>query len=122
MGQKSKATIARAIVARERFSALKGNMSGKWLLSTDHLTSSDFGWLANFPEGRETIAEMRELLKDRDLYVIYSYRTPIAYAWNEEIVMLPHKYTSTTSGHQTIARSPQFYADMLNRDGSWANH
>lgn len=117
MGQKSKATIARAIVARERFSALKGNMSGKWLQS-----AIDFGRLADFPEGRETIAEMRELLKDRDLYVIYSYQTPIAYAWDKEIIVLPHHYSNTTTGHQTIARNPQFYADMLNRDGSWANH
>lgn len=120
MGQKSKATIARKIVAREPFKALKGNMHGGWY--NNAYDSPSFGWLTNFPAGRATKAEIQALLEDRDVYIVYSYGTPIAYAWDRNVVVPDHKYSVTTTSHQTVARSPQFYAEMLNADGTWARN
>ena len=40
----------------------------------------------------------------RVTYVVYSYRTPIAYVVGDEFVMIDTKFSATTSRHQSITR------------------
>jgi hypothetical protein len=94
---KNRKTIETKISAREPFE--HSNMSGKWH-SSESFRSESYGILP-----QETVSEMRKLLETTDLYVIYSYRTPIAYAYTKEIIIPNHKYSMTTSNHQSIVRS-----------------
>lgn len=93
--QKNRIAVANHIKNREAFQ--HAGMSGAWVTSEYGL--SNVGQLNYHPE---SLATLNELLKDRDLYVIYSYATPIAYAWDKEIHIFPHKYSVTTTHHQSI--------------------
>lgn len=97
LSQANQNKIRHHIAARREFT--HGNMSGRWLSSTTFSRES-YGELP-----QETVSEMRELLKDRDLYIVYSYRTPIAYAWDRETFVPDHHYSMTTTLHQTLART-----------------
>jgi len=95
--QKNRIKVGKAIASRTPFK--HASMSGEW---TSYVHSG------RLPQ--ETYDEMRELLKDRDLYVVYSYATPIAYAWDREIHVPDHKYSVTTTHHQGIVRLADHYA------------
>lgn len=101
--QKNRIKIANHIIARETF--VHASMSATWVTSEYGL--SNVGQLNYHPE---TLAEVNNLLKDRDLYVIYSYNTPIAYAWDRTIHILDHHYSVTTAHHQTIVKLADHYA------------
>jgi len=92
---KTRQKIAKAIDARESFKI--GNISGRWLDEsniTDH-----FGILP---------LEYRKSLQDRletsDVYVIYSYNTPIAYSHDlkHDFVIPDVQYSRTTTHHQGV--------------------
>jgi hypothetical protein len=97
--QKNRIKVALAIHNREPFK--HASMRGEWI-------SQGQGWYGQLPQ--ETVNTMRELLKDRDLYVIYSYATPIGYAWDREIHIPDHRYSVTTTHHQSIVRLANHYA------------
>lgn len=100
--QANRVKVGKAVHNREEFT--HASMSGRWV------SSEDFMWRSYGHLPQETVSEMRELLKDRDLYVVYSYSTPIAYAWDKEIHVPNHRYSVTTSHHQSIARLADHYA------------
>ena len=96
--------VGKAIHNREEFK--HASMSGKWISNRSYL---DWGQLQFHPE---TVEEMQKLLADRDLYVVFSYTTPIAYAWDREMHVPDHKYSVTTSHHQSIAKLADHYASL----------
>lgn len=97
--QKNRIAVGKAIHDRKPFK--HASMSGEWI--------SEYG-LSHGRLPQETIDEMQKLLKDRDLYVVFSYGTPIAYAWDKEIHIPDHKYSVTTTHHQTIVKLADHYA------------
>lgn len=100
--QANRIKVGKAIHERKPFK--HASMSGEWVSSTE------FSYRLHGQLPQETVSEMRELLKDRDLYVVYSYRTPIAYAWNRKIHIPSHHYSATTTHHQIIAKLADHYA------------
>jgi hypothetical protein len=100
--QKNRVKVAKAIANRQEFD--HASMSGEWVSNTSWF---NWGRLNNHPE---TKAEIENLLKDRDLYMVFSYVTPIAYAWDKEIHVLPHRYSPTTDDHQSIVSLADHYA------------
>lgn len=99
--QKNRIKVAKLINSRTPFN--HASMSGKWVSEGDFYP----GRLNAHPE---TVTLMKELLKDRDLYVVYSYATPIAYAWDRTLHTPAHYYSATTSHHQSITRLTEHYA------------
>lgn len=99
---KNRVKVANFINDRKEFT--HASMSGKWV------DSAEFGWRSYGQLPQEDVSLLRELLKDRDLYIVYSYRTPIVYAWDREIHTFPHKYSVTTSHHQFIVSLTDHYA------------
>lgn len=91
---KTQAKVRKLIQNRTEFT--HANMSGKWVTG-----ASDVTW-GRLPAGPKT--DMINLLKDRDLYVVYSYLTPIAYGWTQSLTIPDVTYSPTTSGHQSIVR------------------
>lgn len=79
------------------------SMSGRWV--NEH--NSDWGCL-----DPGTKYKMQELLKDRDLYVVYSYQTPIAYAYDRTIHIPDIKYSVTTTNHQGIVYMADYYGPI----------
>lgn len=102
--QKNRIKVGKLIHSREPFK--HASMSGKWINSHD-FSQTSYGQLP-----QETVSLMRELLKDRDLYVIYSYKTPIAYAYDKTMHVPDHNYSQTTTHHQTIAKLSEHYASL----------
>lgn len=95
-GRKNQTRIMNHITAREEFQI--ESMSGKWITHS----LSNVGQLNYHPE---TLATINTLLKDRDLYVVYSYATPIAYAYDRTLTIPAHKYSATTNHHQALAKA-----------------
>jgi len=88
-------TAVAAIAAREDFSNAGKTFSGK--NHTNH-TAAYFGQLpSNFWPALDAAL-------DAGTYVIYSYRTPIAWTTADGWVMPAVKYSATTSQHQGIVR------------------
>lgn len=59
---------------------------------------------------------LAEIARDEVSYVIFSYRTPIAWVYQTGAVNLPEvKYSKTTSMHQNWVR--EAYGDLVNRPG-----
>lgn len=100
--QKNRIRVGKAIANRETFR--HASMHAEWVTEG---REPNWGHLSYHPE---TITEIRNLVKDRDLYVVYSYNTPIAYAWDKEVHVPNHRYSVTTSHHQTIAKLSTHYA------------
>ena len=100
--QKNRIAIARHINNRTPFT--HQSMSGKWL------TDSDINpYYGDLPP--EYVAELRSLLSSSDVYVVFSYRTPIAYAASTPKFTIPEvKYSVTTTHHQTIVKLADHYA------------
>lgn len=102
IGMSNRVKIADNINNRARFAI--ASMSGKWVSDADHVTWGELP--------AETKTEMIELLKTRNLYLVYSYETPIAYAWGDDVIVPDTHYSKTTSDHQKIARLTKHYASM----------
>ena len=100
--QKNRIKVGKAIHDRKPFK--HASMSGEWI-------SDGFSTWGRLPyTDPDTKAEMETLLKDRDLYVVFSYDTPIAYAWDKEIHVPDNKYSVTTTHHQAIVGLADHYA------------
>lgn len=100
--QKNRIAVANHINARVPFK--HASMSGKWV------DSAEFSWASYGQLPQRNVAILRDLLETRDLYIIYSYTTPIAYAWDREIHMFETKYSMTTTHHQSIVKLTDHYA------------
>ncbi|QKY79994.1 hypothetical protein PQD13_gp82 [Gordonia phage Clawz] len=68
-------------------------------------------WADTYPNGlRVTLGDLppqwsKELsVVDGPLYVVFSYRTPIAWRTHDRIVIPPVKYSATTTRHQNIVK------------------
>lgn len=101
--QKNRIKVGKLIHERKEFK--HASMSGEWVTAG----GANWGQLNWHPE---TVAKMQELLKERDLYVVYSYATPIAYAWDREMHVPDHKYSVTTTHHQSIVKLADHYASL----------
>jgi len=77
---------------------VRGNLSGRWL--TDQTTLIDqFGQLPY-----EESEQLKAALADKDVYVVYSFRTPIGWTFSQEW-KIPHVlYSNTTIHHQNLLR------------------
>lgn len=84
---------------RKRQTFKVGNVSGDWYNSDK---SPRWGRLND--DHPERKSEIQELLKDRDVYIVFSYLTPIAYAWDKTVHVPDIKYSRTTTNHQNTAR------------------
>jgi hypothetical protein len=92
-----------AIVRREGFSNSTGSFHGEWAsyVSTGYSPQKvrDEIRLAVHPDGADPTER-------RQVYVVYSYDTPIAYAKKgEDLVVFDVKYSNTTSRHSSICRN-----------------
>lgn len=82
-----------------------GNLSGSWS------NSPNMGQLP-----KEYVDMLKALAQTDDVYVIYSYRTPIAWrARNSKTWTIPNvKYSVTTTNHQNVVKvaveNPNFYS------------
>lgn len=100
--QHNRIKVGKAIHERKPF--VHASMSGKWM------SSYDFTWNSYGKLPQEDVSILRELLKDRDLYIVYSYRTPIAYAWDRTMHVFDNTYSVTTNQHQSIVKLADHYA------------
>lgn len=99
--QANRIKVAKLIKERKDFN--HASMSGRWV----NEWNSDWGRLSY-----ETKQKMKDLLKDRDLYIVYSYQTPIAYAYDQELHIPDNHFSNTTSHHQTIVKLTDHYASL----------
>lgn len=82
-----------------------GNLSGSWSFS---------GQTGQLP--KEYADMLTSLTQTTDVYVIYSYRTPIAwYSSNDRTWTIPDvKYSVTTTNHQNVVKvaieNPTFFS------------
>lgn len=89
---------------RKRQTFKIGNVSGDW-----YSADSPPRW-GILPDEFKTT--MRILLQDRDLYVIHSYLTPIAYAYDKTLYIPDVNYSASTKGHQDIVRSANNFGTL----------
>lgn len=100
--QKNRIKVGKAIDSREEFQ--HAAMSGKWLTERD-ITN----YYGDLPP--TYVKELNTLLATSDVYVVYSYRTPIAYAASKEFTIPDVKYSMTTMHHQSIVKLSKHYAN-----------
>lgn len=115
MSYANRIKVGKLIADRETFRY--GNMSGKWVESFPSLLLGELD-----PHVANT---MFDLLQETDLYVVYSYGTPIAYAFNRTMHVPDIKYSVTTSHHQSTARLADHYKTLnkdLNNPNTALNH
>lgn len=99
--QKNRIKVARHIANREPFE--HAAMSGRWLTEND--INSSYGELPP-----QYVKELRNLLSAANVYVVFSYRTPIAYAASKEFTIPDVRYSVTTLHHQSIVKLSNHYA------------
>lgn len=103
----AKRVIQKAADEREPFK--QGNLSAKWFDSVNAVPTGRLssGWADYF---RPSVRD------ERPVFVIFSYGTPIAWAYdNEEFIVPDVRYSVTTTNHQNVVRTAVenfgFYAD-----------
>lgn len=113
--------IYRAILAGDSFIA--GSMTGKSVSPRAEPEDPNYRYTMYRDLGELPLEWKVRYIKDRPDYVVYSYRTPIAWhtlgyvrkdgqSWVEEHWTLPDvKYSTTTSRHQGIVRTALVMAD-----------
>lgn len=71
-----------------------GNISGQW---SEEFDLGSFGRLPDFLRD-----QLKAAAKDKDLYIVRSYLTPIGWANDREWFIPEVKYSNTTTHHQSI--------------------
>lgn len=102
---KTRQIIETSIDRKQNFD--RGNVSGKWVYRGYYRSDST---IAELP--REFVKLLNKHSLGSDLFVVYSYRTPIAWFslsesdsnGNNKWYYVDHKYSSSTTGHQSAVR------------------
>lgn len=93
--QRTRDIIDNSVQNRTEFH--RGNVSGKWSKKGEHLY---MGWLPLFWRNI-----LKKDIQDNDVYVLYSYQTPMAW-YNGDIWVIPdEKYSVSTTTHQGAFRT-----------------
>lgn len=94
-GWKTRCKIAEAMANRTNFEY--GNISGEW--TEEH----NLGYTGRLPDN--LLELLKEQHRDKDIFVVRSYGTPIAWAFDQRW-FIPHvSYSMTTSHHQSVIRA-----------------
>jgi hypothetical protein len=91
--QKNRDKVTQSIRKREPFRI--ANMSGKWV--EHHQTAHETGRLPDFLRD-----QLNAVLTDQDVYVVYSYDTPIGWAADRSFFIPDIRYSITTVHHQSV--------------------
>lgn len=82
---------------RERKVFAAGSMSGRWVHQGEFISMGQLPGILN--------NHLNVTIEESDVYVVFSYDTPIAWLSESEGIRIPDaKYSVTTSKHQAIAR------------------
>jgi hypothetical protein len=91
--QKNRQKVTDAIRNRQEFHI--ASMSGE--LVKEHQTALETGRLPDFLRD-----QLNAHLRDKDVYVVYSYSTPIGWAYDREFFIPDVQYSATTKHHQSV--------------------
>lgn len=83
-----------AINLKNRTNFRFGNISGEW-------------WEYNPPKGRlpeEWAMQLNSDVKDKDVFVVFSYGTPIGWSFDQNWTIPDVSYSSTTTHHQSVLK------------------
>jgi hypothetical protein len=86
---------------RNRTNFTHGNISGSWI---GEVNIPSFGYLPV-----EYQEKLKKDLADKDVYVIFSYRTPIAWTFDQDWVIPKVNYSVTTTHHQSVVTNYELY-------------
>jgi|SRR6266436_4837829 len=100
---KTRQIVSNGMLNRQSFT--RGNISANWYVPGEYIQ------MGQLPLSLQK--ELSDINLDYDVFVVFSYKTPIAWYFNENWTIPDVKYSVTTTHHQSLIRveahNPGFY-------------